>query len=226
MKILKLTLIGLLFVGCGHENTKNILTGDTFKGSVKFITEYYYSPIEQFGEIQNGDLVNKYTWLYDENGKYLEHSRYMSNNLLDWTMTFTYDDSGNPIQGTKNEPDSNFKKKTTYKYEDNGNLLEENSYWSNNGNLKTRDIYKYDENGNRIERVTYDSDGNVSSKLTLKYDEAGNEIESTNYIVDGSLEFVSSYKYDQYDEKGNWQRQLCYGRDKISWVTQREIEYY
>ena len=109
-------------------------------------------------------------------------------------------------------------------YDEDGNEIEQ-SYYNENGELEWKEKSKYDEEGNKTEESSYNEDEKIRFKRKYQYDEDGNEIEQSYYYADGELGGKEKYQY-QYDKLKNWIVNTTYVDDKISSITEREIEYY
>jgi len=167
-------------------------------GKVKILTEIKYKALDNFGEIQTGDIEGKNVVVFDEKGTKIEESQFDSNDSLEH--------------------------KYTYKYDDKGNEIEMNSYKSD-GSLKFKNTYKYDDKGNKIEENSYASNGSLNYKNTYKYDAKGNEIEEDDFKSDGTLDYAFTYKYE-YNKTGNWMKATEFVNDKPKSISSREIVYY
>lgn len=229
MKLIQLSLIGLILIGCStdkkkelpQENLKvqgqsvNEWTRENLKGQVKSVTSTSYSVVEKFGVAEKGSLTYKHIKKYDGKGNWLP----------DQTISYKYDDIGNLIEvDTYYNTDGSLSGKEFFKYDDKGNRTEGKSYKSD-GSLSSKSTTKYDVNGNRLEDNYYDAGGNLLNKTIYKYDDSENLVEMKN---DGLLSGKCIYKSYQYDKKGNWIRRMEFKEEakQPNKINEQEIEYY
>ena len=88
--------------------------------------------------------------------------------------------------------------------------------------------------GTRIEEEWYDADGNViESKMTINNKlidwvksefQDGNEIKK-EYLKGIFEQSVMTFSYSDYDDKGNWTKEIYYFDGKPKTITKREIKY-
>ena len=70
----------------------------------------------------------------------------------------------------------------------------------------------------------YNEDGEIFITTKNKYNEDGDITEFTFSKVD--FEVVTKHQYNEYDKLNNWILRTNYKDDKLSSITEREIEYY
>jgi len=96
--------------------------------------------------------------------------------------------------------------KTLYKYDTRNNVIEENSYYEEDGqkHIFSKTVYKYDSRNNMVEYVYYDANPElkIKRKYIYKYDSRNNKIEEAKY------EFVE--KFGQRVEDLRWFTQHTY----------------
>ena len=68
-------------------------------------------------------------------------------------------------------------------------------------------------------------EGSLSSKYTNKFDDKGNIIESNYYKADGKLDFKVTNKFE-FDEKGNWIKEISFKNQIPENIVERKYEYY
>ena len=97
-EILSLFFVGLFLIGFSQKEEKQTdLEKENLKGKVKSVTETQYRSVEKFGELQKGNLYEKYTFKYDYKGNKTEFADYNSDGSLRDKRTFKYeyDSKGN-----------------------------------------------------------------------------------------------------------------------------------
>lgn len=117
-----------------------------------------------------------------------------------------------------------------YKYKD-GKIIERQMVYSN-GKKGLRYVSNY--NGNQVEKLVYTEKDELNQKYLYTLDKNGNEIEGISY---GVLKIYPDRKYRhtyEFDEKGNWIKQITSTETtengvtsfKLSSVTYRTITYF
>lgn len=163
----------------------------------------------------DGSLNDKNIYIYDDKGNKTEWNAYNSNGSLSFKWSYKYDDKGNLIESNNYSSKGSLIAKYIYKYDDKGNKIEENLYLPNN-ELMGKTTYVYDDKGNEIEKQDYKSDGSLGNKSIKKYDDKGNMIKWDEDIT---------YKYN-FDEAGNWIKQIEFKNSIPQTIREREIIYY
>lgn len=86
------------------------------------------------------------------------------------------------------------------------------------------------ENGLLVKQTTQWTQDDIHFETVFVRDEEGNETEMTykNNVSGKDIEDVMKIKLLDFDEQGNWTRQILYrpGKDRKCVVIQRKIEYY
>lgn len=148
--------------------------------------------------------------------------------------------------------------RTVYRSNEQGFILEENNY-SSEDLFDSKVTYVYDENNLKIGQNTYNVNGDLIGRETYKYNKGRQVIESKMYSNENEIEhnsttenwyndkgyrsrmrfvsineyahidFISTFEYE-YDEKGNWIKEIIYSEEsserKPFQITEREIKYY
>lgn len=209
--------------GTVYEATANI--GEINKDSISYsyISTYNNNNhIETVVYFEDG-LNKKFTSKYDDKGNLIEDNDYGTDGQLIKKIIYFYDDEGNKIEkmSSCNNPSLGYIIK--YKYDNNGNIIEANEY-DGDCMLPFKFTYKYDDNANKIEENSYYTDGSFRSKCIYKYDNKGNMIERNEYMADGSLSQIS-YRHDDFDNEGNWCKEIEFFDNKPWSIRTRKIEY-
>lgn len=231
---------------------KNVWIFSTSNGELRRVTYQYENGylIEEINFEPNGSLSYRISYKYDNTGNILEETFYNSaSNVWARRETYKYDNKNNKIEWIDYLSDGTISLRSTHKYNEGGNEIEQNRY-SSDGSLLDKWIFKHDEKGNVIELYDYEPDGSLDRTFLKQYDEKGNKIEVSIYrfgklisketwiydekgnIIDqtelgpnGSL--IQKYTYkNEFDNNGNWIKQISYEYDIPLYVIEREIVYY
>jgi hypothetical protein len=236
MKTIKILIALISFIAFSYagEQTinndnkiKNDLTELKLKGKVKTLTETGFWAIDKFGEIQNGDIIEKNTLIFNEKGIIIEKKW---NKQKGWGIEsedkYKYDDKGNLIEVNKFNTEGKFCHKWMYKYDDKGNKIYKEEYYDT-GSLANKFMYKYDDKGNEIEMddLAYNCSHPNYAKYIYKCDEKGNQIEEYDYDQ-GKQEWYHKYTFE-YDNKGN-KIEINYYSYTISggWLNEKDTCMY
>jgi hypothetical protein len=104
----------------------------------------------------------------------------------------------------------------------------------NKGALFSELRYRYDEQGRLKELISYNAEGTITGRVMNEHDEAGRRVRATTeqFHAGGSRTWITGY---EYDERGNWIRELTSeeppasqetGAERTYTVQERIIEYY
>lgn len=87
-------------------------------------------------------------------------------------------------------------------------------------------VSKFDEKGQKIEVRKY-REGIVTSACQYTYDEKGNETAVSCDLTEANVKRTvkSSMEYE-YDEQGNWTRKTTSQEGVVTYVVERQLEYY
>jgi len=173
-----------------------------------------------------GKLCFKTTMKYDDKGNMIEHGQYRSD-IDSYSKSFTeyeFDKNGNKVVEKNIDSDGENISRQTFEYDKKGNLIERKIYHRNE-RLYVKIRMDYDDNGNEIESRMYDSDEILYSKSTSVYDNKGNIISSKTW--DRNFKDIWEWaKTIDYDEKGNWIREISFINQIPDFITEREIKYF
>jgi len=178
-----------------------------------------------YNELGNLAEKNTHKYIYDENGRILEHL-YYDNDKLEEKNYFRYHENGNKSEHTYTYYSADVEEKCTDTYDTNENLLISKEF-DNKGNPTRVYSYEYDDKKNNIRShvqnieknyeivylMDYDDnnscikkqkikDGEVLEIITAKFDHNNNCIETIQKNKDGKIiENKSwSYKYNENNE--------------------------
>jgi hypothetical protein len=85
--------------------------------------------------------------------------------------------------------------------------------------------FKYDSLGHHIEQVELNHNAIVEVRIRLAYDAQGNVRDISSYGIKGSLKERVKHEYE-YDEFGNWVKDVTFINRKPTSVLVRKIEYH
>jgi hypothetical protein len=184
--------------------------------------------------VENYKMINKYKYIYDENGNVVSEieiyqneenlvtykNKYDKNNNLiecinitsNSKKTYKYDDENNIIEYLNND------NKTVYKYDDNNNKIYECGFEINSGGSKE---FKYGDNNYLLEEITYSSQNKIEDRR--KYIYVDNKLKEVKFFNDAGI-LSSTITYSDYDSLGNWIK--CIESGEMIYNTERIIEYY
>ena len=209
-------------------------------GIIKYDSNDNIISIETYSS--DGDLIRKIIEEYDPNGRIMGQS--------------IYDSDGNRISSTEIEHENGkiLKEKQFVRddceaeklYEYDGCALRKVLTY-HKGELQYVKVYEKCDYTGDVEYIKYDGDGNVIEELQTKYDanrvrvyEKGVHIDETERIEYeyrtnsyGFVEYVNNGRFEEfyeyeYDNKGNWIKQICYegAIKKPVRIVEREIVYW
>jgi len=170
-----------------------------------------------------GELEEKNSFIFNKDGKLLEHTLLYAVDDVTEKRTLKRDDKGRLTEETKFYGDDSGEK-TTYAYDDKDNLTER-TYYDEEGVFSSREEFKFDEKGSlseqlkfdvnnklegrstfsqnedkSIEQCEYDAAGKLQNRTVIKFNEAGKELSSAQTTPEGKL--ISGID-TVYDDKGN-----------------------
>lgn len=195
-----------------------------------------------------GYLLSKKISAFDAKGKLIGSKEFDADENLLSKETSSFDSDGNQILVTYKLTKGN-SIKTVERVFDQRNRNIENSYFTN-GSLESKDIrgydsiencieftefyplrneqntirYRYDKQNNKIEEVS-SRNNLVTSRSLSRYDKKNNLVETSTYGVMGNLITQQKHQY-QYDDEGQWIRQIIMINNNPTSVILHEIEYY
>jgi hypothetical protein len=204
------------------------------------IERYVYNP--------SGYLLSKKINAFDTSGKLIGSNELDDDENPLSKQISSFDSEGNQILATYKMVRGN-SVKTVESVFDQRNRNIENSYFTN-GSLESKDIHGYDSLGNCIEftqfypvrneqntiRYKYDKQNNkieevrvrnnfITSRSLSRYDKKNNVVETSTYGVMGNLITQQKHQY-QYDDEGQWTKQIIMINNNPTSVILHEIEYY
>jgi hypothetical protein len=199
------------------------------KGSTRSLREVSFTASNNQGRVQKGEEIKKVQYLFDSKRNLQEMDEYTPDGEIDERYTTNYDENGNLVEETQYSSDS-LQNRFTYRYDNKGNRIGWMSYVTASDTSTARGSYTYDDKGRitsdtlyntkgkRIQwsSYTFDDQSHVTKEVhyytsgekltdTYDYDMNGNKIMDTKMRADGSTKSITKYK--------------CNGEGKISEVN-------
>jgi hypothetical protein len=226
------------------------LSEDKVNGKVKMITAFGYAASEKSGKPQKEKLNWKQTKVYNEDGNVITLCNYSPDGELVLKFIYEYDKSKN-VSRKKYARNGDLWELAKYTYDKNGNVSE-CFYFDAKGLFQYKEVSKYDVKGKLVETIDCNSDNSMNSKYIYSYenggqkmeiklinkdnsirsiqrniyDENGNLMENNNIDEKGTITTKRVAQYQNFDEYKNWKKQVWFHDDKVSLITEREIEYF
>jgi len=144
-----------------------------------------------------GNLVKTSESLYDQTDHHVEN-QYFSDRRVTLHEIHQYDTAGNRIQTFQHYPLKN-QERTTY--------------------------FKYDARNNNTETIVLNSSVMIESKVVTTYNDRNNVVQLLTYGINGNLKEYKKHAYE-YDEAGNWTKDILFVNQKPVSVTVRKVEYF
>lgn len=173
----------------------------------------------------DGEVRNKIFYKHISSENKTEEYTFKPDNILLYKRITLYSGEGRLIEKFLYGADDSLLSKWIYTYNNKGFKTEENQFFPQKEKPTIRTIYKYDKKGNKINEEMYNSEGGLIAKWLSKYNRKGLAEEESYYYSDGSLNSKENYSYE-FDEKGNWIRQIIHENDQPRYIVIREIVYY
>ncbi len=164
-------------------------------------------------------------YIYDENGNNIETRRLRSNGKLDDFWKEKYDENGYKTERIDYESDSTVEAKYNYKNDTSGNVLEKTKILQDN-TIGYRTTYKYNNRNLKTELKEYSSRNLDRPRTTRTYEYNDNDLvvkEVWNSIYSDKTVWTFDY---EFDEHGNWIKQIQYKNDEPKYIVGRTIGYY
>lgn len=159
-------LTGCSKVPATNKKEDPVITEISIYGNVKSYTVKINSANKmKFGKMAKDKI---YTISYNKIGKITENTTYENDGSIIEKCTYKYDDRGNQLEEALYGSNGVFGSK--YKYNDRRNRIERALYDSE-GVLVYNSTYKYDDKGNMIEDAEYFSDESLRKKYIITYSE-------------------------------------------------------
>jgi len=163
----------------------------------------------RFLNADNGTLLRRVEYLYDERGFNTEQIRYGPDGEIAGTEKREIDDQGNIILSTFFDKNGRPGIRTMNEYDEQGNCLE-TTQLDAKGSLIFKMVSEYDVQGNRTLEKYLNPDGSPKNGTTWKYDDHGVLTEMTEYA---GFTWVRCYRRYTYDGAGRMIMEVTHNPD-------------
>ncbi|MEQ8238048.1 MAG: hypothetical protein RIA69_02495 [Cyclobacteriaceae bacterium] len=136
--------------------------------------------IEYYAPSIHWNRQNRYTWIYDDNNRVVEHRSYDHNRLI-WAKTYSYET--NSLEITR----------TWFDHEGNPQHLKKNHEYSPELTFR----YTLNEIEQPITEVVSNEKGELRSQETSKYDEEGRIVETKQFNSEGQHLTTHLFEYER-----------------------------
>ncbi len=216
-------------------------------GALNSQIEYLYTDAGLLSEITGKNKDNaetwKYTYTYDEQGRFIKEVSFGAEEKEEWEKDVTYDETESPqeIETTYNAdgsvtmkqvsiydakkrlidqkrlyPDDQLLKRTVYTYSENNHITQESHY--DKTGLYENVNYAYNDAGLIKKKTTEGIDKTVKAYTNCTYDKNNKLIIEEQYKGDGTLQSKTEYAYDFYGSR-------IYEKTSDGQYILREIKY-
>lgn len=135
---------------------------------------------------------------------------------------FKYNTEGWIIQTTDMNKSGKIFKDIHFTYDSLGNKISEETFLM--GKFDTKYVFEFDSIGNKHTNTKFNKNGILYTEKR-KYDEFKNLIETNNFYPKSKVSNTTTYNF-KYDNISNWTTKTLYTNGKVSFITERKIEYY
>jgi len=173
------------------------------------------------------DKINhRYLFQYDKNLNLIKKEYYNSKGELINESNFKniHNSNGELIEESEFMTDKQFKENWSQIIFKNKNKIKKNEYLGTE--IYNSYEYQYDENGNNIQQIIYDTYGTIIIKIKNTFDDENNVIKETVFDKNNEVISQEKFEYTEFDSHKNRKRVLIYKNDRITNLTDYEIEYY
>ena len=219
----------VLFGGHLCSQPKNDVLRHNLHGRVKSINVSAALKIGTYNSDKSNWLKKKITsteeWKYDEAGNMTAHFTYDKHGNIIQKFTYLYDTSGCRAKAFHYNKNDSIDYSYTFSFANNGQKMEEHCF-NPKDSLVAKSVYTYNANGHCTAWYYYYPIDTLFSKEIYSYDN-DTLTQTFKYSKGKKLPFQYHYSYDQFDENGNWQRQILYLINSAAYeYIYRKIEYY
>lgn len=148
----------------------------------------------------HNELVSRYVYIYDAEGREIEHAAYNADDTLTSKTTTKYDEQGRKTKRIERDYDDQISQSSEYLYDDRGNLAEFAKYDNTDGEVLVKEIYQYDSDGELVVKELYGYNGVLDVKFSRdKIVEEGKTLmrwTAYHYFDDGSIFMLKRSVYD------------------------------
>lgn len=139
-------------------------------------------------------LVDRLLYLYDSAGRVASVTCSDQDGKIMWKTIYAYDENGNKIDESQYNANDNLVNRSIFKYTE-GKQVEE-AFYNADGVLLGKFITKNDEKGRAAESAQYNEDGALEEKQILSYNDAGRLCEIDFSDASGRTVKKTVYRFD------------------------------
>lgn len=213
-----------------YNENGNLIFEKIIESNVIVITNKYdYNAKNQLISISrilpNDKLTVKTFMKYDSLGNKTSErmETYDGSVVVNGNITvFKYNTEGWIIQTTDMNKSGKIFKDIHFTYDSLGNKISEVTFLM--GKFDAKYVFEYDSIGNKHTITKFNENGILYTEK-MKYDEFKNLIETNNFYPKSKVSNTTKYNF-KYDYLGNWTTETLYTNGKVSFITERKIEYY
>lgn len=177
---------------------------------------------------RSGREGHSFKFIYDPKGKLTEEYYLKPNQRTDYRIVYKYDNQGNKTELYLYDAKEKLQEKQTFFYDEKGQLTE-NVIFDAPNFLPRKIIFSYNDKGDQNVRSRYTVEGQLLEKDTneYRYNETGN-LTSRKYhkFYQGAKDTYEDFQYANFDENGNWLKEIYFSNAKAQVISEREIEYF
>ncbi|MBL7786095.1 MAG: hypothetical protein JNM36_09335 [Chitinophagales bacterium] len=171
-------------------------------------------------------LKTRYELKYNDQGLNTE-TRTIFNDTLREITTAVFDKKGNKTQEDKKKPDTDeLFAHSVYGYDDYGNVIETQNFDKKN-TLFNKGMFSFNQKGQQTEEIWEYPQQKATITKKIYYDANGNINKLDNKIQGNNPkgDTLQEFKYE-FDDKGNWIKQIMILNGKVEGMSLRTIEYF
>jgi hypothetical protein len=168
----------------------------------------------------DGSLNQRVLYKYDQRGNRVEKCNYLRNGVLWFRSEYTFNEHDLQTECSKYNADSQLVEHYSYSYDSAGHMALEQ-------HVIVRSRNGREDNGKGITFSPQNQERLTDYIKTFVYNDSGLMTRETDNLSNFPYPFETAYKYANFDENGNWLKQIAYheGGGAVS-ITERVIEYY
>jgi hypothetical protein len=170
-----------------------------------------------------GELIRIWKTVWESPGKLIGATNTNADGIVTTIQTNSYDDSGNMIQRKMESPENEKISITDFIYDSEGHVIEETEYNPYRDQTDKR-TYQYDDKGRESVQELFNGNGDYT-KFVSEYDQMDNILEMYWYDKAGVQTDKTSFTYE-YDSNGNWTTKTRGSNGKVTYISERKIEYW
>ena len=218
----------------GHKvkSEKSFYRDQQLVPSSKYRAIYRYDAKNHREEVisysEEGSPLNKEVFVFDKQGRIMEHSFSNAGGSLKSGWAYRYIDKDGITEMISYRVDD-FVSMRMVHYLNKGGSVTGPAPYEDYDAIDSRMVNSYDEDGQRIETLTYKNEGSLDQRWKFNYNTKGHKVRVSVYDSHGTIRFSESYSYE-FDLMGNWIKQVIstweFGKGSHDKLKLRAIEYY